>query len=345
MHAPQLNVDVGHLPNNRERVQCVREYKDTYSITLRSVTEADKHMYYCRFTTNTTNTEGGEWTELSGAQLDVTDLQLETQQSVKEGDSVTLTCKSSCSLPEQTTFIWYRYSQIVTKGIVKENQLHLWSVSRKDEGYYKCAVKGNEHLKSPNYYLRVDYPPQYVSVSISPSAEIEEGDSVTLSCNSIAIPPAEISWFKGETFLKYADTYSITNITSEASGNYYCSAKNKHGSQDSAAVTVNVMYPLKSVSVSISPSGEIVEGDSVTLICSSDSNPPALNFSWFKENQTSAVGFEQSFSIFSFNSSHSGLYYCEAQNKHGSERSASVSVTVRGIHYKRTLFEFHQSLV
>ncbi len=97
--------------------------------------------------------------------------------------------------------------------------------------------------------------------------------------------------------------------------------------------------------MSISASGEIVEGDSVTLSCSSDSNPPALNFSWFKENQSSAVGSGQSFIISSFNSSHSGRYYCDAQNQHGSQRSASVSVSVKGILYNQTLFEFHLSLV
>ncbi|KAK2909378.1 hypothetical protein Q8A67_005215 [Cirrhinus molitorella] len=41
------------------------------------------------------------------------------------------------------------------------------------------------------------------------------------------------------------------------------------------------------------------------------------------------TGIMNSFSISSFNSSHSGRYYCEAQNKYGSERSASVSVTVQ----------------
>ncbi len=82
--------------------------------------------------------------------------------------------------------------------------------------------------------------------------------------------------------------------------------------------------------VTLNSSAEIVEGDSVTLSCSSDSNPPALIFSWFKENQSSSVGSGQSFIISSFNSSHSGHYYCDAQNKHGSQRSVSVSVSVKG---------------
>ncbi len=76
---------------------------------------------------------------------------------------------------------------------------------------------------------------------ISASGEIKEGDSVTLNCNSDSVPSAEIRWYKGETFLKSGDTYSITNIKSEASGNFYCSATNEHGSNVSAAVTVNVM--------------------------------------------------------------------------------------------------------
>ncbi|KAL0202049.1 hypothetical protein M9458_000067, partial [Cirrhinus mrigala] len=70
------------------------------------------------------------------------------------------------------------------------------------------------------------------------------------------------------------------------------------------------------------PSGEIVEGDSVTLICNSDSNPPALNFSWFKEDESSAVGSGQSFSALQ-----SGRFYCEAHNQYGSQRSDAVTVT------------------
>ncbi len=87
-------------------------------------------------------------------------------------------------------------------------------------------------------------------------------------------------------------------------------------------VAFDVLDPPRSVSVSVTGSGEIVEGDSVTLICSSDSNPPVLNFSWFKENQSSSVGSGQSFSALQ-----SGRFYCEAHNLHGSQRSDAVTVT------------------
>ncbi len=77
--------------------------------------------------------------------------------------------------------------------------------------------------------------------------------------------------------------------------------------------------------MSINGSGEIMEGDSVTLSCSSDSNPPALNFIWFKENQSSSVGSGQSFSALQ-----SGRFYCEAHNPYGSLRSDAVTVIVKG---------------
>ncbi|XP_042620152.1 carcinoembryonic antigen-related cell adhesion molecule 2-like isoform X2 [Cyprinus carpio] len=139
------------VPENRGRVQCDRENNNTYSITLTNVTEADKHIYYCRFTTNR-----GTWTGIPGAHLDVTDLQVETQQSVKERESVTLTCNSSCSLPQQT-FIWFRNTQRLTTGTITENQLQLQSVSRHDAGNYQCAVSGYERLISPPVYLNIEW--------------------------------------------------------------------------------------------------------------------------------------------------------------------------------------------
>ncbi len=78
--------------------------------------------------------------------------------------------------------------------------------------------------------------------------------------------------------------------------------------------------------MSISPSGEIVEGDSVTLSCSSDSNPPALNFTWFKGE--TFVGSERIYSISKIISDHSGEYKCKSRNEHGDKYSAAVTLHV-----------------
>ncbi|XP_073698589.1 B-cell receptor CD22-like [Garra rufa] len=304
-------------PELSQRLQCLKNEQGYSSIRLSHVTQKDEHMYYFRFTTDKDN---GKWLG-APVSLTVTDLQVESPERVTEGDSVRLTCKSSCTLTDRATFIWYRNSQPLSTGSV-ENKLALLSVKREDAGRYSCALHGHTYI-SPAVYLNVMYAPKIVSVSISPSGEIVEGDSVTLICSSDSNPPAEISWFKGGTFVGSERIYNISKISSDHSGEYKCKSINEHGEKYSDAVTLNVMYPPRNVSVSITGSAETVEGGSVTLICSSDSNPPALNFSWFKENQSSAVGSGQSFSALQ-----SGRFYCEAHNQHGSQRSDAVTVTV-----------------
>ncbi len=76
----------------------------------------------------------------------------------------------------------------------------------------------------------------------------------------------------------------------------------------------------------MSPSGEIVEGSSVTLTCSSDANP-AANYTWYKENEDSPKASGQIFIISDIRAEHSGSYYCEAQNKNG-RHNATVNLTV-----------------
>uniref|UniRef100_A0AAY5EP51 Ig-like domain-containing protein n=1 Tax=Electrophorus electricus TaxID=8005 RepID=A0AAY5EP51_ELEEL len=80
--------------------------------------------------------------------------------------------------------------------------------------------------------------------------------------------------------------------------------------------------------VSISPSGEIVEGSSVTLTCSSDANPPVQNYTWFIEGGTSPVGSGQTYRIVNITAEHTGLYYCVAQNEHGA-LNGTVTISVK----------------
>ncbi|XP_026107260.1 B-cell receptor CD22-like isoform X2 [Carassius auratus] len=325
---PNLSED----PEYSQRLQYLGDKQKNCTIRLSHVTQKDSQMYYFRFTTDQPNVK---WLGVPGVTLTVTDLQVESPETVTEGDSVRLTCKSSCALTDRATFIWYRNSQPLTERRDRNNQLLLQSVRREDAGRYSCGVQEHTYI-SPAVQLNVTYPPKNVTVSINGSGEIVEGDSVTLICSSDSNPPAlNFSWFKGEMFVGSGRIYSISNISSDDSKKYKCKSSNEHGEKYSDAVTLNVMYPPRSVTVSIIQSGQFLEGDSVTLICSSDSNPPALNFSWFQENQSSSVGSGQSFIALQ-----SGRFYCEAHNQHGSQRSDAVTVTVKG-----RLMTLHISMV
>ncbi|KAL0202770.1 hypothetical protein M9458_000788, partial [Cirrhinus mrigala] len=54
-------------------------------------------------------------------------------------------------------------------------------------------------------------------------------------------PPAEISWFKEGKSVGSGNIYSISNISSDHSGEYNCKSINKHGEKDSDVVMLNVM--------------------------------------------------------------------------------------------------------
>uniref|UniRef100_A0AAY5ERT5 Ig-like domain-containing protein n=1 Tax=Electrophorus electricus TaxID=8005 RepID=A0AAY5ERT5_ELEEL len=313
----------------RDRVEYLGDKQSNCTLILRDVTEQDQRKYYFRFITNTAT---GKWQGQDGVQLFVTDLQVETPEEVVEGDDVTLTCKTTCNLTGPS-YIWYKNGVSLSSTT---KALNLKTVSSEHAGSYSCAVLGQSHSSSA-VILDVRYAPKRASVSITPSGEIVEGSSVTLTCSSDANPPVQsYNWYKEKTLLGKENTYIIPNISSEDSGEYKCKSTNQHGSKYSSVI-LNVMYPPKNVSVSISPSGEIVEGSSVTLTCSSDANPPVQNYTWFKEGGTSPVGSGQTYS-FTISSSSSGWYYCVAQNKYGSHSSA-LSVILKGEKWVYTIME------
>ncbi|XP_059407382.1 B-cell receptor CD22-like [Carassius carassius] len=313
--------DLSEDPEYSQRLQYLGDKQQNCTIRLSHVTQKDQHMYCFRFITDKPN---ATWLGEPGVTLTVTDLQVEAPERVTEGNNVRLTCKSSCILTDRATFIWNRNSKPLTERRDRNNQLLLQSVRREDAGRYSCALHGHSYI-SPEVHLRVTYPPVSVSLSISPSGVIVEGDSVTLDCSNDSNPPGEISWFKGETIVGSGRIFSISKISSDHSGEYKCKSINEHGEKYSDAVTLNVMYPPRSVSVSINPSIVIMEGDSVTLNCSSDSNPPA-EISWFKREMFVAA--EKIYSISKINSDHSGKYKCRSINEHGEKYSDVVTLYV-----------------
>ncbi|XP_029987272.1 B-cell receptor CD22-like [Sphaeramia orbicularis] len=254
---------------------------------------------------------------------------------IVEGSSVTLTCTSDAN-PPVTKYTWYKRgnNQLQSRG--EGQQFVLSFINSSDSGSYSCQTENSLGQKMSEYvYIDVKYPPRLPSVSVSPSGQIVEGSSVTLTCTSDANPPVtKYTWYKrGNNRLQSrgeGQQFVLSFIKSSDSGLYSCVAENSLERKMSKFVHIDVKYPPRLPSVSVSPSGQIVQGSSVTLTCTSDANPPVTKYTWYKEDEDSPKASGHNFTITDFRSEHSGNYYCEAQNSRGRQNSTSHLITVSG---------------
>ncbi|KAM8772580.1 B-cell receptor CD22-like [Acanthopagrus schlegelii] len=264
---------------------------------------------------------------------------------IVEGSSVTLTCSSDAN--PAANYTWYKKDGDPNlQPLSKDPQLVFSSIQSSDSGEYYCTAEDELWGRtSENIYINVKYAPRLPSVSVSPSAEIVEGSSVTLTCSSDANPAANYTWYKEnhEVFQGTEGIYHFSSISSEDRGNYTCKSENQYGEIMSSSVSVDVQYGPRLPSVSVSPSAEIVEGSSVTLTCSSDANP-AANYTWYKENEDSPKASGQIFTITDFRAEHSGNYSCEAQNRRGRNKT-SVHLTVLAVNSTKIMNIIRLTLV
>ncbi|XP_064175824.1 B-cell receptor CD22-like, partial [Anguilla rostrata] len=211
---------------------------------------------------------------------------------IEEGSSVTLTCRSDANPPVQR-YAWFKKTGFAFSRRGSEQSYTINKIKSGDAGEYYCEAEnviGTE--RSPPKRLDVQYPPKNVSVSVPPSGEIVEGNSVTLTCMNNANPPVQrYTWFKNNRAVSSEtggpeDRYTIKSVTWQDAGEYTCEAGNGIGTNISPPKHLDVQYAPKNASVSVSPSGEIVEGSSVTLTCSSDASPPVQRYTWVKKNDT-----------------------------------------------------------
>ncbi|XP_065811282.1 uncharacterized protein [Labrus bergylta] len=159
----------GHVKNICDENKC--------TLRITNLRETDSTVYRFGFITNKDSYHGHP-----GVTLSVTDLQVKVS---RPHEALLFQCLSGLS--SQTSYIWFRNGQKFkhsTSSYYSPEQL-LQTDS------YSCALSGHEKCPSPPVYA-----PKLPSVSVSPSAEIVEGSSVTLTCSSDANPAANYTWFK-----------------------------------------------------------------------------------------------------------------------------------------------------
>ncbi|XP_063067985.1 B-cell receptor CD22-like [Engraulis encrasicolus] len=161
---------------------------------------------------------------------------------ILEGSTVTLTCKADANPPVQN-YTWYKRG-----GYVPLNTWRVLLFSKiqpEDRGEYYCrAANGiGQHRDSPSVSVEVLHGPRNTKVEVDPSGQILEGSRVTLTCSSDANPPVQnYTWFKvnESTPVASGQHFNISNIRSEDAGHYYCEAGNRHGTDNSSAVSIRV---------------------------------------------------------------------------------------------------------
>ncbi|XP_071361406.1 sialoadhesin-like [Trachinotus anak] len=209
-----LNLENDPVYKGRVEYRCKGNF---CSLRIRDLRQSDSAEYKFRFTTN----QGGKYAGEPGVTLSVTDLQVLVKRSSAQTE---LKCLSTPYLSDHLPYVWYKDGQKM-----KEETFSL-RVSVYDESSYSCALTGCEDHRSPPVYA-----PKLPSVSVSPSGEIVEGSSVTLTCSSDANPAANYTWYKENEDSPKASgqIFTITELRPEHSGNYYCEAQNTRGRHSS----------------------------------------------------------------------------------------------------------------
>ncbi|XP_029595873.1 B-cell receptor CD22-like [Salmo trutta] len=136
---------------------------------------------------------------------------------------------------------------------------------------------------------------------------------MTLTCSTTCTltgNPTYI-WYRNST-IGQEDSSPSYSVHLKTEDSFYCAVK---------GINSPAVYGPKNTSVSVSPSGEIVEGSSVNLTCSSVANPPVDKYTWYKitYKKMSMRHSGQRYTIHNISSEDREGYYCEALNIIGRE--------------------------
>nr|XP_035141836.2 B-cell receptor CD22 isoform X1 [Callithrix jacchus] len=268
-----------------------------------------------------------------GAELDVqyppkeVTTVIQNPTSIREGDTVTLSCNYNSSNPGVT---WYAWRTGSTREESSSGVLEIQNIAW-NNNVISCAACNHWCSWGSQVTLNVQYAPRGVWVrKIKPLAEIYSGNSVSLQCGFASSHPKEVHflWKKNGNVLGEESELNFDSISPEDAGSYSCWVKNSAGQTASEPWPLQVLYAPRRLRVSMSPGNQVMEGRRAALTCESDANPPISHYTWFDQNNRTFHYPGQTLRLEPVEVEHSGAYWCRGTNSVGEGHSPLSTLTV-----------------
>ncbi|XP_046707616.1 B-cell receptor CD22-like isoform X6 [Silurus meridionalis] len=331
--------------------------KNTKTFNVTVDTEGET-MYQCRAHRRNTqfNTDHSDPVEIIVRERPKPMVSINPDKHVYNGDNVTLRCEIQDESVSRWQYSWYKDASL--SPVSSEQMYRISGVELTHIGNYTCIGRESGGSRSSHLSdavtLTVSERPKAV-LSVSPQNWLNDGDSVTLSCEvTDSSTDWTFSWYRevpykdGVTAIKNTNGYIMyVELLSDSSrgsgGNYTLSPSALHhtgvyvcrGERGEPAFYTQYSNPqllriterLKPVA-SINPDKQVFSGDTVTLRCEiQDESVSRWQYSWYKDASLSPVSSVQMYTISSVEVTHIGNYTCIGQEYEGS-RSSQLSDAV-----------------
>ncbi|KAM4696629.1 hemicentin-2 [Rhinophrynus dorsalis] len=256
-----------------------------------------------------------------------------TSVQVPIGEDAVLECTTE-GLPVPL-ITWYKGDQEMTGTLIDAHRgsLTLQEVRAEDAGEYTCVASNEAGASSDVIQVDVGTPPEFRDFPLD--AEVEVGESVTLTCSANGNPAPKVTWLRqdegpvipSETIeiieKPGSSTVLIKIARPEDAGVYVCEARNPFGwVQAEILLTVT---GLASPVLAVAPSAvTVLAGHPVSLPCKLIAGNPLPVQRWIKDS--AALQFQWRHSIDGEGGLHiepaitedAGKYICEVTNAAGS---------------------------
>ncbi|XP_035654961.1 vascular cell adhesion protein 1-like [Oncorhynchus keta] len=171
---------------------------------------------------------------------------------VKEGESVAVSCLSD-GVP---------VGRMVLRRLSEDQDIELQSSNRfstsftlssallADSALYWCEAFNELGSQRASTYITVKAPPRNTTVLIYPSAEVQEGQNVTICCHSVSFPPPAVVLRKldnGTELYSPDGNFLLVNLTPNDTGLYQVNVTNDLG-YETEIFSINVIEKHSSTS-------------------------------------------------------------------------------------------------